>query len=61
VVPAVWSELKFKGKLCLGRSFATAIEHKGNLYIYGGYDAVKGVFSDFVKLVLSDTQPSSFE
>lgn len=59
--PQVWSELKFCGKLCEGRSFATAIEHNNVLYIYGGYDATKGVFGDFISLKLSDTTPSSFE
>lgn len=57
----MWSELKFCGKLCEGRSFATAIEHDSDLYFYGGYDATKGVFSDFISLKLSDTTPSSFE
>lgn len=60
-LPTVWSELKFRGKLCEGRSFATAIEYNGNLYFYGGYDVIKGVFNDFVSLKLSDTKPSFFE
>ncbi|KAL4438451.1 hypothetical protein ABPG74_009490 [Tetrahymena malaccensis] len=59
-VKYAWSEIKFKGKLCEGRSFSQAVIYNGEFYFYGGYDASKGVFKDFVYLSFSSNGPSSF-
>ncbi|EAR86118.2 Sm protein (macronuclear) [Tetrahymena thermophila SB210] len=59
-VKYAWSEIKFKGKLCEGRSFSQAVIYNGEFYFYGGYDASKGVYKDFVCLSFSSNGPSSF-
>lgn len=34
--------------------------YKGIFYFYGGYDAIKGVYKDFISIRLSEDEPSSF-
>ena len=42
-----WSEIKIDGKNISNRSNHIAVFYNSCLYIHGGYDADKGILSDF--------------
>lgn len=49
-----WSELKIDGKNIPSRSNHIAAFFNNKFYVHGGYDADKGVLSDFYALDISE-------
>jgi hypothetical protein len=49
-----WAEIKIEGKNIPSRSNHAAVVHNHNLFIHGGYDADKGMLSDFYSMDISD-------
>ena len=48
-----WTEFKIVGKNIQSRSHHAAVEYNDHLYVYGGYDADRGILSDFYKMNLN--------
>ena len=49
-----WAEIKIEGKNIPSRSNHVAVFFDTKLYIHGGYDADKGVLSDFHMIDLAE-------
>lgn len=50
-----WSEVKISGKNITNRSNHIAIFFDAKMYVHGGYDADKGILSDFHSIDLTHT------
>lgn len=48
-----WAEIKIEGKNIPSRSNHAAVVHNNKLYIHGGFDADKGMLSDFYSMDIS--------
>ena len=48
-----WIEYKIEGKNIQARSYHSAVVYNDAMYIYGGYDAQKGILSDMYSLSLT--------
>lgn len=50
-----WAEIKIEGKNIPSRSNHASAVHHQQLYIHGGFDADKGMLSDFYSMDISDS------
>ena len=48
-----WTQFKIVGKNIQSRSHHVSVEHNGYLYVHGGYDADRGILSDFYRMDLN--------
>lgn len=55
-----WFEFKIKQNIT-PRSYHSSVIHNSNLYVYGGYDANKGIMSELYTINLSKESDSLFK
>lgn len=56
----LWFEFKIKQNIT-PRSYHSSIIYNSNLYVYGGYDANKGIMSELYTINLSKESDSEFK